>query len=68
MPQGQTSNDASIYRSRFQMIEFIGDTQRLYGCRVTHHLVADGNSFKIRLKRINLVNAGGVFEMPQGFF
>jgi benzoate/toluate 1,2-dioxygenase beta subunit len=50
------------------MIEFMGDTQRLYGGRVTHHLVADGESWKIRLKRVDLVNAGGIFDLLQGFF
>ena len=68
MSQGQTSSGASIYRSRFQMIEFIGDTQRLHVGGVTLHLVADGKSFKIRLKRIDLVKAGGVFELLQGLF
>jgi len=68
MPQGRTEDGALIVRSRFQMIEFIDDAQRLYGGRVTHHLVADGEGWKIRLKRVDLVNAGGVFDLLQGFF
>lgn len=66
--QARTSDGASIYPSRVQMIELIGDTQLLYGGGLTHHLVTDGNSFQTRLKRIDLVNAGGVFELLQGFF
>ena len=68
MSHGQTGDGALIVRSRFQMIEFMGDTQRLYGGSVTHHLVAHGESWKIRLKRVGLVNAGGIFDLLQGFF
>lgn len=67
-PHCRTGDGTLIVRSRFQMIEFIGDTQRLYGGSVTHHLVADGESWKIRLKRVDLVNAGGIFDLLQGFF
>ncbi len=68
MPDGQTGDGALIYRSRFQMIEFVGDAQRLYGGAFTHHLVAVGDSWKIRQKRVDLVNAGGVFDLLQVFF
>ena len=68
VPHGRTEDGALIVRSRFQMIEFMGDAQRLYGGGLTHHLVADGESWKIRLKRVDLVNAGGIFELLQGFF
>ena len=68
VPHGRTEDGALIIRSRFQMIEFIGDAQRLYGGALTHHLDADGESWKIRLKRVDLVNAGGIFELLQGFF
>ena len=67
-PHGRTEDGASVFRSRFQMVEYIGDAQRLHGGSVTHHLVADGQSWKIRLKRIDLVNAGGIFDLLQGFF
>jgi len=67
-PIGQTADGDLIVRSRFQMIEFIDDAQRLHGGLVTHHLVADGPGWKIRLKRVDLVNAGGIFELLQGFF
>jgi ethylbenzene dioxygenase beta subunit len=57
-----------IVRSRFQMIEFIADEQRLHGGAVTHHLVPDEDTWKIRLKRVDLVNAGGIFDLLQTFF
>lgn len=56
-----------VVRSRFQMIEFVDDAQRLYGGRVTHHLVPEGAGWRIRLKRVDLANAGGVFDLLQGF-
>lgn len=64
---GTTPEGARIVRSRFQMVEFAGDAQRLYAGRVTHHLVAEGDSWRIRLKRVDLVNAGGIFDLLQGF-
>jgi len=57
-----------VVRSRFQMIEFIDDEQRLHGGAVEHHLVPHAESWKIRLKRVDLVNAGGVFDLLQGFY
>jgi ethylbenzene dioxygenase subunit beta len=56
-----------IVRSRFQMIEFIADEQRLHGGAVTHELVPEAGGWKIRLKRVDLVNAGGIFELLQTF-
>jgi hypothetical protein len=50
------------------MIEFTGEDQRLYGGAVTHHLLATRDGWRIRLKRVDLVNAGGVFDLLQGFF
>ena len=64
---GRAPDGDLVVRSRFQMIEFIADEQRLYGGAVTHHLVRDGTGWKIRLKRIDLANAGGVFELLQVF-
>jgi 3-phenylpropionate/cinnamic acid dioxygenase small subunit len=65
---GRSEDGALIVHSRFQMIEFVADEQRLYGGEVVHHLVDDANGWKIRLKRVDLVNAGGVFDLLQGFF
>jgi benzoate/toluate 1,2-dioxygenase beta subunit len=65
---GRADRGDLTVKSRFQMIEFTDDRQRLYGGAVTHHLVEHGQGWKIRLKRIDLVNAGGVFDLLQGFF
>jgi benzoate/toluate 1,2-dioxygenase beta subunit len=64
----ERAGDALVVRSRFQMIEFTSEEQRLYGGGVTHHLLATRDGWRIRLKRVDLVNAGGVFDLLQGFF
>lgn len=65
---GRTEQGDLVVRSRFQMLEFVLDEQRLHGGAVTHHLVPVGETWRIRLKRVDLVNAGGVFDLLQGFF
>jgi ethylbenzene dioxygenase subunit beta len=65
---GRSEGDALVVYSNFQMLEFVAEEQRLYGGAVIHHLVGDANGWKIRLKRVDLVNAGGVFDLLQGFF
>jgi benzoate/toluate 1,2-dioxygenase beta subunit len=64
----RSEDGALIVHSRFQMIEFVAEEQRLYGGQVVHHLVDGVEGWKIRLKRVELVNAGGVFDLLQGFF
>lgn len=36
--------------------------QRVFGGRVLHHLITTDDGFKIRLKRIDLINAAGSFN------
>jgi 3-phenylpropionate/cinnamic acid dioxygenase small subunit len=64
----RTPGSALVARSRFQMLEFVADEQRIHGGAVTHHLVAAKDGWRIRLKRVDLVNAGGVFDLLQVFF
>ena len=65
---GTTPRGDLEVRSRFQMIEFIDDEKRLHGGAVTHHLADTPEGLRIRLKRVDLVDAGGVFGLLQGFF
>jgi len=51
-----------VVRSKFQMIEYRRDKQRLFGGTARHHLVADGAGFKIGWKRIDLVNCDSVMD------
>jgi 3-phenylpropionate/cinnamic acid dioxygenase small subunit len=65
---GHDADGTLIVRSRFQMIEFIDDEQPPHGGGITHHLVPADDTWKIRLKRVDLVNAGGIFDLLQVFF
>ena len=65
---GRSEDGALVVHSNFQMLEFVAEEQRLYGGAVIHHLVDDATGWKIRLKRVDLVNTGGVFDLLQGFF
>ncbi len=48
--------------SNFQMLEYRRDKQRLFGGAVRHALVRDRDSFKIRWKRVDLVNSDGMLD------
>lgn len=48
--------------SRLQVVEFRRDRQRLLAGAVRHHLLPEGDSFRIQSKRVELVNVGGVME------
>jgi 3-phenylpropionate/cinnamic acid dioxygenase small subunit len=45
-----------LVRSKFLLIEYRREQQRLFGGTYLHSLVADGDSIKIKMKRVNLVN------------
>ena len=49
-------------RSKFQMIEYRRDKQRLFGGTCLHGLVRAGDSFRIRWKRVDLVNCDAVHD------
>ena len=57
------SNDKGdlVVTSNFQVLVFYRNEQRAYGGRYEHHLVADGDSYKIRHKKVMLINC----EAPQ---
>ncbi len=48
--------------SNFQMLEYRRDKQRLFGGAVRHALVRDRDGFKIRWKRVDLVNSDGMLD------
>jgi ethylbenzene dioxygenase subunit beta len=56
-----------VILSSFHMQQFHKDRQTLFGGRYTHTLVADGDYFKIKLKRVDLINCDGVHEALQIF-
>lgn len=56
-----------VVRTPFHYVETRHDRQTLYAGWTTHHLVADGDVLKIRLKRVDLVNCDAAFANIQLF-
>jgi benzoate/toluate 1,2-dioxygenase beta subunit len=52
----ETGSDHALTRSKMMMIEFRRNEQRLFGATCWHKLVRHGDGFRIRLKRVDLVN------------
>jgi len=57
-------DDSGVYEvhSKFQLVEFRGERQRIFAGQIKHYLSADNNQILIEGKRINLVNAEGLME------
>jgi len=51
-----------LISSRFQMVEYRLDNQRLFAGAQRHGLVRDGAGFKIAWKRVDLVNCDAMME------
>lgn len=49
-------------RSKFHMIEYRRDKQRIFGGTCLHGLTRDGDVFRIRWKRVDLVNSDSVHD------
>jgi 3-phenylpropionate/cinnamic acid dioxygenase small subunit len=58
---------AYVMRTGFHYTEARGDEQAFYVGTATHHLVADGDGLKIRLKRVDLLNADAALPGIQLF-
>lgn len=59
---GQDDDGAVVARSNFTLTEIQNDQQRWFAGSYVHQLVADGEAFKIREKRVNLLNC----DAPMG--
>lgn len=63
----QPSSGECRVRSTFQMLELQYGEQHWYGGFYVHDLVPFGDSFKIKLKRVDLLNCDGPQETMQAF-
>src|SRR5436190_3518052 len=52
----EAATDHAVVRSKFMMIEFRRNEQRIFGGTYLHRLVRHDDAMRIRLKRIELVN------------
>jgi benzoate/toluate 1,2-dioxygenase beta subunit len=59
--QGSNDKGDLVVTSNFQALVFYRNEQRAFGGTYEHHLLADGESYKIRHKKVTLINC----EAPQ---
>tara|TARA_R110001592_G_scaffold363372_1_gene685915 strand:+ start:13179 stop:13652 length:474 start_codon:yes stop_codon:yes gene_type:complete len=59
--QGHNDKGDLVVTSNFQALVFYRNEQRAFGGKYEHHLVVDGDSYKIRHKKVTLINC----EAPQ---
>ncbi len=52
----ETAPDYALIRSKFMLIEFRRNEQRLFGGTAFHRLVRQAGQLRIRMKRVDLVN------------
>ncbi len=57
-----------VVNSRFTMLEHRRDIQNTYGGAVTHTLEPHDDSWKIRMKKVELINCEGVLDSIQIYF
>jgi benzoate/toluate 1,2-dioxygenase beta subunit len=53
---GRTERGDHLITSNFQTLLFYRDEQRMYGGKYEHHLVTHEDSFRIRHKKVTLIN------------
>jgi benzoate/toluate 1,2-dioxygenase beta subunit len=58
----ESDGNASIVRSKFQLLEYRGETQRIFGGTCLHRLVRVSNGIQIAWKRVDLVNCDAPHE------
>lgn len=59
--QGHTDSEDLLVTSNFHVIVWYREEQRVYAGTCEHHLVAEADDYRIRHKRVNLINP----EAPQ---
>ena len=59
--------DGCTVQSTFHLLEWRKDEQRSFGGSVQHTLLRDGDGFRIRMKRIDLINCEAPHEALQVF-
>lgn len=57
-----------VVNSRFIMLEYRRDKIYTYGGAYSHKLVRDAGSFKIKMKKVDLVNCDSVLDSIQIYF
>lgn len=63
-----SEGDSVEANSRFQLVEWQNERQRVFAGGIRHHLLRVGETWMIREKRVDLVNAEGAFGSIQFLF
>ena len=58
----ESDGNASIVRSKFQLLEYRRETQRIFGGTALHRLVRGSDGIQIAWKRVDLVNCDAPLE------
>jgi ethylbenzene dioxygenase subunit beta len=58
----QTEGNAATVRSKFQLLEYRRETQRIFGGTALHRLVRGNDGIQIAWKRVDLVNCDAPLE------
>jgi benzoate/toluate 1,2-dioxygenase beta subunit len=58
----QAEGNACTVRSKFQLLEYRRETQRIFGGTCLHHLVRGSDGIQIAWKRVDLVNCDAPLE------
>jgi ethylbenzene dioxygenase subunit beta len=58
----ESTNDACTVRSKFQLLEYRRETQRIFGGTCLHRLVRGAKGIRIAWKRVDLVNCDAPHE------
>jgi len=58
----EEGGDEIVARSRFHMMEFRNDTTRHFAGSYIHHLKRTKDGYRIKLQRVDMVNAQGAYE------
>jgi ethylbenzene dioxygenase subunit beta len=58
----QAEGNACTVRSKFQLLEYRRETQRIFGGTCLHRLMRAGNDIQIAWKRVDLVNCDAPLE------
>ena len=60
-------SDTIVARSRFTMTEYHRDQQRQFAGSYTYHLRRENERYRIRTKRVDLINCDSILEPLQTF-
>ena len=62
MIESEAANGDIVVRSKFHVVEYRLEVQRVFGGKYTHHLTKSGDGYKINMQRVDIANVEGPFD------